>query len=115
MVITPDLLRHLELVIGSYPGFNKIQVRVEVLPEGKKDTFWATSVLRYMTDGQSRFDREGVIYLNGRDASSLEDLLKQVSHELVHLLEDISLQDNVRMFLSDRVKVGENDNFTEKG
>jgi predicted SprT family Zn-dependent metalloprotease len=57
----------------------------------KKDDYWATSVKRYKTDGESNFKEQGYIYLNLRDLKTegnMESLLQAMHHELNHLVSE---------------------------
>jgi uncharacterized protein (UPF0128 family) len=94
-VIGLDLIA-LEKVLGSLPEFEEFsRLEVTVMKENKKDTYFGTSVLKYIRETDEDTGESGVsnligtIYLNRVDIGENEKLLLDViTEEAVHLLGD---------------------------
>ena len=54
----------------------------------KKDSYWGTSVRKLLTDGESKYNEEGTIYINLRDTEDKMKIVKIVKHELGHLIDN---------------------------
>lgn len=86
MIIDKEFIAKLEELLSNYPPFKDYKLKIDVLQKQKKEEYWGTSVLRYVSDGIDKLNTEGTIYLNFRDAGDVKDILKQVNHEGNHLL-----------------------------
>jgi len=58
------------------------------MPKENKSGKWAYSVKRYLTDSYGKYQVEGVIYLNLKDATDDDKVLREIAHEASHLLEN---------------------------
>lgn len=70
----------------------------------KKSDYYGTSILKYVSDGQSRWLQQGDIYLNTRDIDD-DKLLRVVAHEGAHILQDMTKEDEIYLYLKERVEV----------
>ena len=66
----------------------KIKIVITIMKDAKKDEYWGTSVRRFLTDGESKFNQEGTVYINLRDVEDREKVIKIIRHELTHLIDD---------------------------
>jgi hypothetical protein len=80
----------LEKAINEKVG-KVIKIKIEVMKEGKKDTYWGTSVRRFVASGKDKFCEYGFIYINIKDSATKEKLADVVMHELEHLVDDKQL------------------------
>ena len=73
-------------------GFHSL--KLHVMRKNKKGEYWGTSVKRYVSEttpatGKSKQLRvSGKIYINFKDITSLDKLLRVVAEEAGHLLDD---------------------------
>jgi len=58
------------------------------MKDSKKEDYWGTSIRKFLTDGETRFDEEGIIYINTRDAGDRNKIIQIILHELEHLIDD---------------------------
>ena len=97
-------LSQLEEILRSYPGFSEMEVRIKSMNPQKKDSFWATSIKRYLTNGHSSLNQEGTIYLNLKDIEDDEKLIEAVAHEASHLLDDEVLPKVIIEFIKEKLQ-----------
>jgi hypothetical protein len=104
----PILLSKLTEAVSTYPGFDKMKIIIGVMKTPKKDEFYATSVLRYVTDGIGKYKTEGNIYLNVRDITDVGKIIKAVAHEAAHLLEKYEkrheIEKHIRQKIDEEIK-----------
>ena len=96
-------LRILEAALNEVTS-NSIRIKIQVMREGKKDTYWGTSVRRYLTDlkasndsNERRIHETGFIYVNLRDSVEITKtkLADIIIHELEHLVDNNKLRTEV--------------------
>lgn len=68
----------------------------------KKSEYYGTSMLRYVSDSQSRWLQQGDIYLNTRDVDD-DKLLRVLAHECAHILQDLGKEDEIHKYLKEKV------------
>lgn len=98
-MVNSKFLGELEKTLAQYPVLAGLRISIRALPELKKDAYWGSSTLRYVTDGAEKFGTEGAIGINLRDATSVNKVLETVAHEASHLTGDKVPAEDILRFL----------------
>ncbi len=87
-------MEQLQQVINQIAS-GTITITINLMKDSKKDSYWGTSVRRFVTDGHEHYFEEGSIYINLRDSPNVEKIGSIIKHEMTHLIDNNNLREKI--------------------